>query len=263
MAFRSLFALLLLLACAAGARADEGGLDGTATGEPPAEVPPESSPAPVPEVAPEEPEAPLPPPALLPKPSLRFGLEDRARFHRWLAALCREEPVEPSIANRVRMAKDGTSTLSTANNKLGSLSLMLENYAELAQFRDACLSARKNSPAACTHVGRISANPKDAARLPWLALGSRAFQADVRLSRAPASSQPHADLLRSAEEQIKALDKALNKDFFEFRDVGELASAPDSASKSRALGDLVYCESICAPGSRSDSFKAHCRPAQK
>lgn len=267
--------LPLFLAAAPASHAEDDGLNGSyevpaEPGQPPAGYVPEPRPeAPAPSASPEPAGAEndyVPPPVVpLPKPSLRFNLDERVRFRRWLTSLCRQEPVSEIFAARVHYARDAAPSVTRAANKQGSLLLLLENYAELAQFRDDCEAQRKKDPSACLHDGRIP-HPWDvkdhSGRNAWLAFGSQGFWAGIRQNRTPAGITPKTDLLAASKEQVDALQRTLNKDFFELRDAADLNGKPGSAAKARQLVEAVRSESTCGTRAVTEGLNPRRSPAQ-
>jgi hypothetical protein len=238
--------LFLVFACfAAPAHADDDGLSPSYQELPGATD--ESEPRAPREPEPEEEEA--PPPvhyAPTPAPNPRFNLDERTRFRRWLTALCRKPAVRSVDAERLRYTHDRARSVSRATNKQGTLLLLLENYSELAAFRDDCEAQRKKDPEACLVKGRLP-KPWEAKdkRYPWIAFGSSQFWQDVRMNRAPAGIEQKTDLLAASRARVKAIQSELKKHFFDLRDAADLDGKPGSGGKARSLVDAVRADSTC------------------
>jgi hypothetical protein len=260
-----LFAVLFLLA--AGPRAHAGDLEGTVElAPPPVNAQPAFEALPrVEEPLDEEEPRPAPKVVPLPKPDPRFGTDEHPRFRRWLTALCRADVASQDLATRVRYVPGKPRVFAEPGNKLGSLLLLLESYAELARFRDDCEASRKKDPEACVHHGRVP-RPwlEKQGKAGWLRFGSSAFWAAVLQNRAPAGITPRTDLLAAAKEQVKAIAESLRKNFFEVRDIADLKGRAGTAGAASHLAELVRQESTC--GTRAvvaRTEKTGREPAQK
>jgi hypothetical protein len=259
----------LLLIFAAPARAEDSGLEGTADIRAPEQARP-SDPGPgtiQPDLAPaEDDQRPPAPVATKPKESPRFSAEDHSRLQHWLLTLCRQDAVSPELANRVKFGRQANQPTSgrqatridvTAGNKQGTLVLMLDNYAELANYRDRCVSERKRNPQACIEKGHL---PKpgveqNVARYPFLSLGSDKFWTDVNSGRTPAGIEKKTDFIREIDEQLNQLQGALKKEFFDFRDAADLAGKPGSGALAQKMAASVRQQSTC--GTRAVAERAH------
>lgn len=242
---RPLLFCAFFFAYATSLRADEDGLSGS-VGEDPAYSVPAPREAGHEEMPFEGDDDPPPPKryAPTPKPSLRFDAEEKTRLRRWLTGLCREDAVAPELAERLRGAREGEPIVARARNKQGSLLLQLENYAELAEYRDRCEAERRRDPDACRHRGRVP-KPGAAKNAPWDGFHSASFWKEIRTNRAPAGVEVNTDLLRAADAQVKTIGASLRKNFFELRDAADLDGKPGSGAKARALAGIIHDDSTC------------------
>jgi hypothetical protein len=184
-----------------------------------------------------------------PREPHRFKLSERPRLRRWLEKLCSEDPVAVENAERVRFARDQAPRVTRPENKQRSLLLLLENYAELTEFRDNCEKERRKSAEACVRKGRL---PKPWEKLKqgehpaWQSLGSREFWSEIRQGRSPAGISPKTDLLNASRREVRAIESALRANFFELREAADLGGKAGSAATARRILEAVRAESNCA-----------------
>ena len=157
---------------------------------------------------------------------LRFSLEDRSRFRKWLARLCNEDPLEIPEAERTHQGLDKKITFLRATNKQGSLLLLLENFAELAEERHRCEKNRKSDPSACMiEIPSSSKKSRKALKAETdlrKKIRSRRFWVDHAMNRVPAGIKHRTDVLEQIRPEMKAIVENLRKHFFELRNAADL-----------------------------------------
>jgi hypothetical protein len=134
-----------------------------------------------------------------------------------------------------------------AERKEGSLRLLLENYAELADLRDNCKEQRKKHTDACVQMGPVPKpwKAKDAdGNLAWMKIGSQQFWTDILQNRSPAGIQARTDLLRESQERVTALLRELKQNFTELSDFDDFGQ-PGSGRLARRIAETLRHTSHC------------------